>query len=212
MVSVCEGGSHFGLPLTFTPESGRGLPVDSCNLRGFPCSFICACPKPAFAYIWQNNYPDTSRFELLVHQAFQLFLHLRSLNLKYIDARRLLNLILKLLLLSHQCWTKRLRSVNSFKLIRSSAKIFRLFHKDAMLPNKLMKEACLMSARCVRATAGCTLWVLSGHSIHLGYFYSLLESSSSLAGVVWDRRGIIQAMTGSELWRLAAACAERNGI
>ena len=83
---------------------------------------------------------------------------------------------------------------------KDTHQIFWLLREDVLLPSELMDETCVSCLQGVLGQwYGVRLQVLLGHSEHVGYFHSLLQCVSSLAGVVWDGRGVIQAMTGSEL-------------
>lgn len=144
--------------------------------------------------------------------AFQLLLHLRSINLNIGISKSAQSCYG-----SHCCPLPELnpsswKVCDWYQVKRKPRQVFRLLHTNVLLPCKLMDVACVTSTTCVRPTLLYTLQVLLDHNVHVGYFHLFLQIVSRLAGVVWESQGVIQAMTGPELLRLAADCAKINWI
>lgn len=157
MDSVCEGGSHFGLPLTFAPQSVWGLPADSWNLRGSLCSSKCALARTGLCFYsakhpsrhelsWVSN---ASSFSAASPSEKHEFIH------RWVKVCRIS--CWKPLLLSSPGLNPRPYPVCEwYQANKETHQIFWLLREDVLLPSELMDEGCVVSARCVRTMVWCT--------------------------------------------------------
>lgn len=179
MLSECEGGSHFGLPLTFTPQSSRGLPVDSWNLRRFLCSSKCAFRSsyclhlveqpPRHELIWVSDVLSRSAASPT-------------------EKHKVKNSYIKVCGISFwsRCCSPNRSEPNAsglwmMPIWQEAVSHFETSPQESFSAKQLDESLkdCLMPPRCIKRALRHTLWVLLDHSVYV-------DPRVCLAGVAWD--------------------------